>query len=300
MSAWPARLSRAPVWPNAIPFHAVIGLLLVSVAWPLSWLQISPLGQHAFFPLWVGYILTVDALVLRRKGASMLTRSPRAFLAMFAISAPLWWAFEGINRITQNWHYLGAEHYSTLQYVVLASWHFSIVVPAVFETAELVGSFGFVSRIQRRPGLPVSSGFLNGTILLGGLCLLALFAWPGYAFPATWLSLFLLLDPVNYLRGRPSIIGWLRHGDWRPVIALGVGALVCGWFWEMWNFWAMPKWEYSVGFVDFAHVFEMPLLGYAGYLPFGLEVFAGYQFLAGVFGASQRSYVQLIDSPGRA
>ena len=30
----------------------------------------------------------------------------------------------------------------------------------------------------------------------------------------------------------------------------------------------VPKWVYFVPFVDFAHIFEMPLLGYLGYLPF--------------------------------
>ena len=65
-------------------------------------------------------------------------------------------------------------------------------------------------------------------------------------------------------------------------IALAAGALICGWFWEMWNYWAFPKWQYTIPFVDFAHVFEMPLLGFGGYLPFGLEVYAGYHFLSGL------------------
>ncbi|MFB3091589.1 MAG: hypothetical protein ACE1ZD_00140, partial [Dehalococcoidia bacterium] len=34
----------------------------------------------------------------------------------------------------------------------------------------------------------------------------------------------------------------------------------------------------------YAHVFEMPLLGYGGYIPFGLEVFAMYHFLSGFLG----------------
>jgi hypothetical protein len=42
----------------------------------------------------------------------------------------------------------------------------------------------------------------------------------------------------------------------------------------MWNFYSMPKWIYTVPGVDRWHVFEMPLLGYAGYLPFGLECLA--------------------------
>jgi hypothetical protein len=48
-------------------------------------------------------------------------------------------------------------------------------------------------------------------------------------------------------------------------------ALICGFFWELWNFKSLAHWEYAVPFVQRFHVFEMPLLGYAGYLPFGLE-----------------------------
>ena len=37
------------------------------------------------------------------------------------------------------------------------------------------------------------------------------------------------------------------------------------------NYNSLAHWEYSVPFVQRFQVFEMPVLGYAGYLPFGLE-----------------------------
>ena len=42
----------------------------------------------------------------------------------------------------------------------------------------------------------------------------------------------------------------------------------------MWNGHSLAKWVYAVPYVDAFHVFEMPLLGYAGYLPFGLACLA--------------------------
>ena len=54
-------------------------------------------------------------------------------------------------------------------------------------------------------------------------------------------------------------------------LVLLLAALICGCFWEMWNVFSLEKWIYTVPFVDRFHIFEMPLLGYAGYLPFGLE-----------------------------
>ncbi|MBW2675319.1 MAG: hypothetical protein JRD89_18220 [Deltaproteobacteria bacterium] len=39
----------------------------------------------------------------------------------------------------------------------------------------------------------------------------------------------------------------------------------------MWNWKSLAKWGYSIPFVHRYPIFEMPILGYAGYLPFGIE-----------------------------
>jgi hypothetical protein len=38
-----------------------------------------------------------------------------------------------------------------------------------------------------------------------------------------------------------------------------------------------------VPFFSFLHVFEMPLLGYGGYIPFSMELFALYHLITGSF-----------------
>jgi hypothetical protein len=57
------------------------------------------------------------------------------------------------------------------------------------------------------------------------------------------------------------------------VLVLFTATLVCGFFWEFWNFWSMPRWTYHIAYADWFRIFEMPVLGYGGYLPFGLEVY---------------------------
>ena len=278
---------------RSLPAHGLLGICLVAVAWPASWLHLGLLGEYSFFPLWLGFILTIDALVLRRNGSSLLSRGSVPFLGMFLVSVPLWWIFEGVNQFTESWHYSGADDYSPLRYVLVASWHFSVVIPAVLESTELLGSFRLLERLNQGPRLAPSSRFLAGIMALGSVSFAALFLWPEYAFPLTWISLFLLMDPINYLQGRPSIIGDLRRGDWRLLIALAAGALLCGWFWEMWNYWAFPKWYYTIDNVDFAHIFEMPLLGYAGYPVFGLEVYSAYHFLTGLVARFPKVQLQI-------
>lgn len=96
--------------------------------------------------------------------------------------------------------------------------------------------------------------------------------WPDYLFPLLWLAPLGLLASLQILAGRaPALLAGPARGDWRRIVLLALAALICGIFWEMWNFYSAAKWVYAVPLVNRFHLFEMPILGYAGYLPFGLE-----------------------------
>ncbi|MEE9173162.1 MAG: hypothetical protein V3U41_09720 [candidate division NC10 bacterium] len=269
----PAGMEPRPAVLKSRAWHGWIGWLLVGVSWPLNWLLPGLRTHVLFFPLWLGYTLIVDALVLRRTGSSLLTRSPRDFGLLFVISAPAWWLFEVINWRTGNWQYLGGELFSNLEYFVLASVSFSTVIPAVLSTAQLMGSFGWIERFARGPRISATPRVCWGLSLSGCAMLGLVLAWPRYFYPLVWASLFCLLEPINVWLGKRSILTRLQYGDWRTVIALCMGTLTCGFFWEMWNYFSYPKWIYHVPFANFWHLFEMPLLGYLGYLPFGLELY---------------------------
>ncbi len=254
-------------------WHGGIGCLLLGVAWPLNWLLPGPRTHVLFFPLWLGYILVVDAVVHRRTGSSLLTRSPRDFAMLFVISVPAWWLFEAINWWTGNWEYLGRELFSDLEYFVLASLNFSTVMPAVFSTAELMGTFGWMQRFSRGPRVSAAARVCSGLFLTGLAMLGLLLVSPQIFYPFVWISVFCLVEPINFWLGRRSILTRLKEGDWRMVAALLTGTLACGFFWEMWNYLSYPKWIYHIPSANFWHLFEMPLLGYLGYLPFGLELY---------------------------
>lgn len=288
----PARripLREKPLQRYLLPYRGLLGLLLIAIAWPLS----QQISQNLFFPLWLGFILLVDGLVLRRTGTSLAVRSPKIMVVMFIVASPYWWAFEGINQITQNWVYVTSteEDSGGLVGVIEASLSYSTVIPAVFEVSELIGSFGFIKRFARLPSLVLSRPqiILAGVFGLGSL--VTMLIWPTYLFPMTWLCLFFIFDPINNLTGRPSIIAQVKNGDYRTVVAFALGALVCGFFWEMWNRDASVSWEYNIGYLDFARIFQMPLLGYGGYLPFGLETYAVFHFVAGLLGWSSDARV---------
>tara|TARA_Y100000588_G_C14204622_1_gene904093 strand:- start:133 stop:1095 length:963 start_codon:yes stop_codon:yes gene_type:complete len=286
-------LREKPINRYFLPYRGLLGLLLIAIAWPLSWAQSGTALQYTFFPLWLGFILSVDGLVLRRTGTSLIVRSPKIVAAMFVVAMPYWWMFEGINLVTENWVYIGAEENTDILDYLESSLAFSVVIPAVFEVSELIGSFGFMKRFSRLPALVFSRGQLVLIASLGALSLIALLIWPDALFPVTWLFLFFIFDPINRLTGRPSIAAQVERGDWRLAVAFGLGALVCGFFWEMWNNEATVSWEYNIGYFDFARIFEMPLMGYGGYLPFGLETYAVFHFVVGLLGWSSDSHVPM-------
>lgn len=283
--------SVSPAWPA----HGWVGVGLVAVFWALNW-HLPGLRTHwAFFPLWLGYCLTVDALVFSRKGSSILTRSFRGWAALFVMSVPGWWIFEVLNARTQNWFYPGAEYFTDTEYFLLTSLCFSTVMPAVLSTAELAGTFGWIRRLGRwkriRPTRRTTLLFFGlGMVMLG-----LLLAWPRYFFPFLWVSLYFLTEPVNVWLGNESLLDRTGEGDWRPAVALAVGCLICAVFWEMWNFYSYPKWIYRVPYVGFWKVFEMPLLGYGGYIGFALEVYAMYHLLKGVFVGREVDLVRLVE-----
>ena len=149
----------------------------------------------------------------------------------------------------------------------------------MFETAELVRTFRWIERFSSGTRIETTQK-LNLGIFLGGVAMFVLtLLWPRYCYPFVWTSLLLILEPINRWLGRRNFLAFLSAGDWRPIVSLSVGAVSCGFFWEMWNFYSWPKWIYHTPGAQFLHVFEMPLLGYLGYVPFGLELFALKNFI---------------------
>ena len=267
-------MKQAIQHPINFPVRFWFGLVLALLAWALSW-GLDGLRTHwLFFPQWLGYCLVADGWTYRRQGTSLISRGVVAYLGLFLLSIPVWWLFEALNLITRNWSYLGREGFSDLQYFLFSSLSFSTVIPAVFGTAELLLTWGWMRRLQGPWEFRLEKAGLASLHTTGWFMLLLMIAFPKIFFPFMWLSLFFIIDPVNALRGRPSLLQQAAGGRLANVAAFGLGALLCGFFWELWNVFAFPKWIYSIPYLEAFHIFEMPLAGYGGYIPFGWELFA--------------------------
>lgn len=267
----PAQTRRFP-----IPAWAWTGVAIVALSWFFAWTRFewfAPLQPFTFTPLWIGYILVVNGIEFRRTGSCLMTRNPRNFVSLFPLSAIFWWCFEYLNRFVQNWHYMGVDDFTPLEYVVFATLPFSTVLPAVLSTASCLRTFpGAGAGLDHVMIVDIRGRWIPLLALLTASCGLAGVGWrPDLFYPLIWLAPLFILTSIQSLAGQPTIFTPIRYGYWQRICLMAAAALVCGFFWEMWNFYSMPQWKYTVPYVQAFHIFEMPLLGYAGYIPFGLE-----------------------------
>jgi hypothetical protein len=267
-----------------LPWWGWLGAGWTGFWWLLAWTRLpwmAALQEHTFTPLWLGYVVVINAWTFARTGQCMLLHRTRYFLSLFPLSAALWWVFEYLNRFSQNWFYAGVADISTLEYFVRGSIPFSTVLPAVLGTAELLTSYPHLSAgLERWRALRIRKPKPVGwsLLFLSAVGLIGIALRPDYLFPLVWVGPLWLLVSLQLLAGRPTILSPLAQGDWRGLWAASLAALMCGFWWELWNWKSLAHWEYAIPFVDRFRLFEMPLLGYAGYLPFGLECLAVADF----------------------
>jgi hypothetical protein len=216
----------------------------------------------------------MNALTYQRTGRSPLTHHTLSYFTLFPISALFWWFFEYLNRFVQNWHYIGIAPLTAEEYVLRATLPFATVLPAFVATRAWLASYPGLTAglVNWRPVVvrqPHRLAWLALMFATGGLVGISL--WPEFLFPLLWISPLIIMGSIRALNEKPTLLNDPARGDWRRLVLAATAALVCGFFWEMWNLLSLEKWIYTVPFVDRFHVFEMPLLGYAGYLPFGIE-----------------------------
>jgi hypothetical protein len=262
---------------TSFPCWGWVGLLWTALIWMVAWNRWEWVGEwqlHTFAPLWLGYITVVNALTAGRTGTSVMLRDPGRFLLLFPLSAALWWTFEYLNRFVQNWHYAGAREFSSGEYFVLATIPFSTVLPAVISTADWLSTYPRLSAgLGRAWTMRMVRRKLVGWVMIlasaGGLTGIGL--WPDYLFPLVWLAPLFLMAGLQLANEADTVFSPAAQGDWRLLWLAALASLTCGFFWELWNSRSLAHWEYAIPFTHRFQLFEMPVLGYAGYLPFGLE-----------------------------
>jgi hypothetical protein len=261
-----------------VALQLAAGLAVCGFGWGTSLAGVEPVRGYWFDFVWSGYILAADAVVWARAGRSLLHGGGWRLAAMFALSAPLWWAFEVANWRLENWKYVGTEVYGGQAHLLLKTISFVFVLPALAESRDLLRAF---VRFPSPPALPLPSWTSPALVAVGLACVPLLYLFPDQAYPLVWVAPLLVLDGVADLRGRPNVFALLRAGRAAPVLLIAVAGLGTGLLWELWNWGAVPHWEYRIPYVGVLPVFEMPILGYLGYPPFALLADAFWRTVTG-------------------
>jgi len=292
-------------------WYGPVGVLVFAVSAILMLLRVNPFYSHFYDFAWYGYICLADSLVYRWRRQSLLSNRFGEFLLMLPLSWLVWEVFEGFNLRLNNWHYVKIVNHDQILYP-FAVWKgplyfiaFATVLPGLFETLELIRiwserRWSILERATTQPWV-MTRRRSDSFMILGVLCVALPMFQPLHCFPLIWFSMFLILDPINYWAGRPSILRELSKGNATLFCQILLTGMICGGFWELWNFWAGIKWVYNIPWpFDQIKIFEMPCLGLFGFPPFALECYAMYHFLRGLPGvrrlAKERSLFA-IESP---
>ena len=90
-------------------WYGLIGIVMIVLAELNFIFKIEPFASKYFIIIWLGYILTIDAIVFRLRKRSLLMNNPYKLGGLFLLSAVFWWIFEFVNLQLGNWNYNGTN-----------------------------------------------------------------------------------------------------------------------------------------------------------------------------------------------
>lgn len=273
---------RFPVW-------TWVGLVLWLVPLTVLWGKFSGpawLINGAVVPMFWGFALFLDGIVFRRTGGrSIVGTRPRELLAMGLASSGGWMIFEWLNFfVDDNWLYPHGDLLSDDEFLLYALVGSSGLMVMSFEWYSLFNSWeGFRNRYANGPKVKVGRARLIALVVVAYVLLFLTPYFPNYSFGVLWSAPLVVLAATLALLDIWSPFRLIREGNWTPVLFLALTYFVQGVLCECWNYFSAEHladgtvitvnpdyWVYSIPYVSVLHVFEMPLLGLGGYLPFGI------------------------------
>ncbi|MFZ5452568.1 MAG: hypothetical protein ACOZF2_11995 [Thermodesulfobacteriota bacterium] len=235
----------------------------------------EPFYSWLYFFAWWPLIFFLEGLLFFKEGKYWLLSRPGKFLSLACWSVTSWLVFEVFNLVLMNWRYAGMLPHWWLRWPGYAL-AFATVLPGVLLTARVLATYGAWKNARGRACS--WSHWQMVFLLLGVACLILPLTQPRYAFALVWGAAFFLLDPINDLLTDNSLTQRWLAGERQEIYCLLAAGLICGVWWEMWNYPSAAKWVYTLPVLNFGRIFEMPFLGYLGFFPFALEGAVLYNF----------------------
>jgi hypothetical protein len=267
-----------------LPWWFWAGAALNMLCWSMMWFSSASVVKYLFTPLWWGFISVIDGAVYARTGgASIYARLPKQMLALVLMSIVGWFFFEWLNYfVLENWIYPNSPKIFSLgEAYFWFTLTYTCVWPAIFEWYTLLRTFPrLVARWADGPRFSVGTLGLLLALALGAGTGVLVGLFPYLLFFTIWLGSLLILPAVMGLLRFWTPFSPIERGNWTPLTLVALSSLLTGVLWEFWNHGSnafVPGrnpnfWVYDIPYVNVIHLFsEMPLIGYVGYLPFGIQ-----------------------------
>jgi hypothetical protein len=271
-----------------LPFWFYLGLVTWVICLIILWGEnphLAPLFKFCDMGLWWGLTFILDGIVYyRRGGTSLFSNSAQELIAISLASVSGWMIFEYINfYVNRNWYYPIAHSMPVAEFFCYSMLASTAVFPISFEFYSLFNTFPkFQVKYSAGWKIKVPKSVCWIIIILCMISLFFISFYPDDLFFAVWLAPLLMFINLLYVLDIWSPFNLLEKGDWSPLLLLALSWVVSGLCVECWNYFSGTHvdgilqtkntlyWRYSVPYVNDYHLFEMPILGYMGYLPYGV------------------------------
>lgn len=285
-------LPEAPtITKTKLPQWFWIGLVLWIICLVLLWSKSTIITWYYKFInilLWWSFSIMIDGWVYQRSGGkSILATRPRELVGIGLASVMGWMIFEYLNFFVKyNWYYPIGHQIPSAEFLCYSMLASSAVFPISFEFYSLFNTFSkFRHKYLHGPKITLPK-WMTYVLFTGSLAVLLFMSYyPDVLFFVIWLAplimLAILLDKLKIWTPFTPI----KYGDWSPLLLIALSWVAAGLNVECWNYFSAYHengeiittntfyWAYSIPYVYVGKIFEMPFLGYLGYLPYG--VYAG-------------------------
>lgn len=269
-------------WLGLIGFGTCIILLWRGEKNDLGWFL-----HWSDFPLFWGLALMIDGWVyVRNGGRSMVSDRPQELIGIGVSSAMGWMLFEYLNFfVDYDWFYPFGDQVSNEQFLFYAIIISTGLLPLSFVFYDLFNTVPVLKkRFSEGPQLILGERVKTILLLLAIVSLFAAGLYPDELFFVLWISPALLIGVVLDKLGIWTPLRSIGKGNWRPVLVFALTYLAAGLCLECENYFSAARniagdptysqqpafWEYNLPYINRFHLFQMPSLGYFGYMPFGI------------------------------
>ena len=283
-----------------LPIWFWVGLVMWGVTLAALWAKLEEprwLLNWAFLPLFWGFTLMLDGWVyIRANRNSLISRSPRELIGIGVAATGGWMLFDYLNFfVDENWFYPKGDLIPDDEFTVYAIVGSSGLMMPIFQLYNLLNTTKFRHRFDKGPklSLPKSIRIILLILALSGMFSIGFF--PNGMFGVLWVSPLIIISVVLANMGIWTPFTPIKEGNWSPLLTYALTYVIYGFSLECWNYFSSTHdssdpsnnitftpayWVYSLPYVNVLHVFEMPLLGFLGYTPFGIYCAVWWIFFA--------------------